>query len=405
MKNQNPILVFHGKDELMIARKVIDRVLEDLSFFPIVGIIGSRQVGKTTLAKLIQKQIERPVIFLDLELESDLKKLEDAEIYLRQHLDKCVIIDEIQRLPKLFPLLRALVDLDRKPGRYLILVSASPSLVKDSSETLAGRIAYIELSPLSLQEVFPQISMREHWLRGGFPDALLANDLRFTWRWLENFLRTFAERDLRELGYEIPPARIKLILKMLSHLNGQILNATQLAGSMGVSQPTVKRYLDLLEGGFIITRLQPWFSNVGKRLVKSPKAYFRDSGFFHQLANIYDTESLYSHPLVGASWEAYVIEQIKRAVTDSWEFYFYRTHQGAEIDLLLISPKGKIIGIEIKYSNAPKISKGFYQSIKDLKVDAAYIITPESETYKKAQDIIVCGFIDFLDRELNKFKN
>ena len=380
----------------MITRKVVNRVLEDLSFFPIVGIIGSRQVGKTTLAKLLQDKIELPVIYLDLELESDVKKLEDAETYLKQHLDKCVIIDEIQRLPKLFPLLRALVDVNRVPGRYLILGSASPYLIKDSSESLAGRIAYIELSPLSLQEVHPQISMREHWLRGGFPDALLAKELKFTWRWLENFLRTFAERDLRELGYEIPPVRIKLILKMLSHLNGQLLNATQLAGSMGISQPTVKRYLDILEGGFILTRLQPYYINVGKRLVKSPKVYFRDSGLFHQLANIYDEESLYGHPLVGASWEAYVIEQIKRTVDQSWEFYFYRTHQGAEIDLLLISPKGKKLGIEIKYSNAPRVSKGFYHSLNDLNIDAAYVITPESEPYAKDHDITVCSLISFL---------
>lgn len=386
----------------MIARRIVGRVLEDLSFFPIVGIIGSRQVGKTTLAKLIQDKIERPSIFLDLELESDVKKMEDAETYLKQHLDKCVIIDEIQRLPKLFPLLRALVDLNRVPGRYLILGSASPSLVKGSSETLAGRIAYIELSPLSLQEVQPQISMREHWLRGGFPDALLAGDLSFTWRWLENFLRTFAERDLRELGYEIPPARIKLVLKMLSHLNGQLQNATQLASSIGVSQPTVKRYLDLLEGGFIITRLQPYFINLGKRLVKSPKVYFRDSGFFHQLAHIYDIESLYGHPFVGASWEAYVIEQIKRAVPQSWEFYFYRTHQGAEIDLLLITPKGKMVGIEIKYSNAPSVSKGFHQSKADLNLDAAFIITPESEVYPKDNSIVVCGLMHFLKNELTQ---
>ncbi|MCB0839182.1 MAG: ATP-binding protein [Bacteroidetes bacterium] len=386
----------------MITRKIIARVLEDLSFFPIVGIIGSRQVGKTTLAKLIQNKIEQQVIFLDLELESDLKKLEDAETYLKQHLDKCVIIDEIQRLPNLFPLLRALVDLNRTAGRYLILGSASPNLVKDSSETLAGRIAYIELSPLSLEEIHPQISMREHWLRGGFPVALLASELKFTWRWLENFLRTFSERDLKELGYEIPPARIKSLLKMLSHLNGQMLNSTQLASSMGLSQPTVKRYIDLLEGGFIITRLQPYFSNVGKRLIKSPKVYFRDSGFFHQLANIYDLESLYGHPLVGASWEAYVIEQIKRAVTESWELYFYRTHQGAEIDLLLITPKGKMIGIEIKYSNAPKVSKGFYYSLEDLSIDTAYVITPESETYTKDKNIVVCGLWDFLENELPK---
>lgn len=380
----------------MIERAVIPRILEDLTFFPIVGIIGSRQVGKTTLAKVIETKLERPVIFLDLELDSDVQKLEDAETYLKQHLDKCVVIDEIQRMPKLFALLRALVDLKREPGRYLILGSASPSLIKDSSETLAGRIGYIELPPISLVEINDQIPMRTHWLRGGFPDALLAPNLKFTWRWLENFMRTFSERDLRELGYEIPPARIKLILKMLSHLNGQTINATQIAGSMGVSQPTVKRYLDLLEGGFIINRLQPYFVNVGKRLVKSPKVYFRDSGFFHEIANIYDLESLYGSPLVGASWEGYVIEQIKRTVASNWELYFYRTQHGAEIDLVLITPKGKMACIEIKYSNAPSISNGFYKSVEDLKPDYQYVITPESDPYLKRGNLLVCSLIHFL---------
>ncbi|MEM1124168.1 MAG: ATP-binding protein, partial [Bacteroidota bacterium] len=341
-------------------------------------------------------ELDRTIVFLDLELDSDLQKLEDAETYLKQHIDKCVIIDEIQRKPELFALLRALVDLKREPGRYLILGSASPSLIKDSSETLAGRIGYIELSPLSLLEINQQIPMRTHWLRGGFPDALLAPNLKFTWRWLENFMRTFSERDLRELGYEIPPARIKLILKMLSHLNGQTLNASQIANSMGISQPTVKRYLDLLEGGFIINRLQPYLANVGKRLVKSPKVYFRDSGFFHEIANIYDLESLYGSPLVGASWEGYVIEQIKRTVTTSWEFYFYRTHHGAEIDLVLITPKGKMAVIEIKYSNAPSVSNGFYKSIEDLGPDYQYVITPESEPYFKRNNLLVCSLEHFL---------
>ncbi|MEM6316121.1 MAG: ATP-binding protein [Bacteroidota bacterium] len=358
--------------------------------------MGSRQVGKTTLAREIQRTIDNPVVFLDLELDSDLQKLADAKTYLKQHLDKCVIIDEIQRMPRLFALLRPLVDLNRIPGRYLILGSASPSLIKDSSETLAGRIGYIELSPISLMELYGEIPMRTHWLRGGFPDALLAPKLTFTWRWLENFRRTFSERDLRELGYEIPPARIMLLLKMLSHLNGQILNVAQLAGSMGISQPTVKRYLDLLEGGFIINRLQPYFINVGKRLVKSPKVYFRDSGFFHEVANIYDLESLYGNPSVGNSWESYVIEQIRRAVSSRWEFYFYRTHNGAEIDLILITPKGKMACIEIKYSNAPSVSKGFYNSVADLKSDYQYIITPESETYLKRDNVLVCNLVHFL---------
>lgn len=388
----------------MITRQAIDRVLKDMSFFPIVGIIGPRQVGKTTLAKHVMDKIGRETQYLDLELDSDIRKLDDAETYLKSHMDKCVIIDEVQNMPRLFPLLRALVDIDRTAGQYLILGSASPDLIRGTSESLAGRIAYIELSPLSLNEVHPDIPMRDHWLRGGFPNALLSKTLKFTWRWLDNFTKTFAERDLQRLGYEIPPTRISVILKMLSHLNGQMLNASQLASSMGVSHPTVMRYLDLLEGGFLINRLLPWTNNAGKRLVKSPKIYIRDSGFFHQLANIKNLENLYGHPQVGASWEAYVIEQIKRKLSEQWEFYFYRTYQGAEIDLLLISPDGEKIAIEIKYSNAPTVSKGFYISLEDLDIDKAYIITPESDRYQKDKNIVVCSLIEFLSTILDSFE-
>ncbi len=384
----------------MIARNASKQILKDLQFFPVAGIIGPRQSGKTTLAKMLEPELQRPALYIDLELDSDLRKLDDAETYLQFHADKCVIIDEIQRMPSLFPLLRALIDKDRQPGRFIVLGSASPELIKASSETLAGRIAYTELTPFSLLEIDSPLEMRKHWLRGGFPDAFLAPEEEFTWRWLESFIRTFIERDLRELGHDISPPLLYRLLTMISHLHGKLLNASDLSRSLAVSQPTVRRYLDLLEGGFLIQRLMPYSVNVGKRLVKSPKLYIRDSGLLHQLSNIRTLEGLLGHLIVGASWEGYVIEQIKRVAGTRLEFFFYRTHAGAEADLVLIGHNGKKICIEIKSSNAPSVSKGFYQSIEDIKPDLRYVIIPVGESYPKAENIMVCNLPEFLSGEL-----
>ncbi|MEM8901822.1 MAG: ATP-binding protein [Bacteroidota bacterium] len=384
----------------MLSRSITSSVLENLTYFPIVGIIGPRQVGKTTLAKSIREQLSIPTIYLDLELDSDLRKLENAETYLTLHQDKCVIIDEIQRMPELFALLRALVDQDRRPARFIILGSASPGLIRQSSETLAGRIAYAELSPFSLLEVSKEVNLRTHWLRGGFPNALLAPKAEFTWTWLNNFIRTFLERDLRELGYDIPSRALRRLLSMLAHINGNLLNISQLARSLGLSASTISRYLDLLEGSFIIHRLQPYYTNIGKRLVKSPKIYIRDTGILHYLLQIQDEEQLLGHIAYGASWEAYVVEQIKRSLPESSEMYFYRTHAGAETDLLLILPTGKKIAVEVKSSNAPKITKGFYQSMEDIKADKGYIIIPEGESYPKSEEIKVVSLSDFLTKDL-----
>ncbi|HMQ46736.1 MAG TPA: ATP-binding protein [Saprospiraceae bacterium] len=384
----------------MIVRSIIQQVLADLAYFPVVGIIGPRQVGKTTLAKMLQPEVNKEVLYLDLELPSDLQKLQDAESYLSQHLDKCVMIDEIQRLPQLFSLLRALVDIKKEPARFVLLGSASPRLIREASETLAGRIAYSELPPFSYSEIAHLYAMPVHWLKGGFPDALLAPSDDLSWRWLENFAQTFIERDLRELGQEITPHLLRRMLSMLSHLHGQLLNITDLSRSLGISQPTVRRYLDLLEGGFIIHRLLPYFKNVGKRLVKSPRIYIRDSGLMHYLAGIRDQEQLYGHVQVGASWEGYVIEQIKRQLNPGWSLFFYRSHTGAEIDLLLQSPKGKLTAIEIKHSNAPVVSKGFHIALEDIQPDHRYIITPSSEAYPKSSDLWVYGFAQFLEEVL-----
>ncbi|MBL7775369.1 MAG: ATP-binding protein, partial [Saprospiraceae bacterium] len=365
----------------MIERLLAKRILRDLDWSPIVGLIGSRQVGKTTLAKHLQKQILKPTLYLDLELREDWFKLEDAQAYLSGHQDKCVIIDEIQVRPELFALLRALTDQRREPARFILLGSASPHIVKLNTETLAGRIAYHELSPFSFSEIQALIPMETHWLKGGFPQALLAVNALITRKWLDDFTETFVHRDLARLGFEIPAALLRNMLLMLAHLHGNLLNANALALSLGVSQPTVKKYLELLEGSFLIRRLPPYFSNVGKRLTKSPKLYLRDSGWLHYLLRITDLETLRGNPAIGASWEGYVIEQIIREAPEFSDFYFYRTHHGAEADLVMISPKGKKICIEIKFSTAPAISKGFYQSIEDIGADFRYVITPGGERF------------------------
>ncbi len=384
----------------MIFRKITSQVVEDLSYFPVVSIIGPRQVGKTTLVKMLKDFLVKPHIYLDLELDSDLRKLDNAEAYLKLHFDKTVIIDEVQRMPRLFPLIRSLVDLQKEPARFILLGSASPGLIREASESLAGRIAYSELTPFGLTEIQDIIPMNRHWLKGGFPDALLAPTDALTQRWLENFVKTFIERDLRELGHEVSPPFLQRMLTMLSHLHGQTLNISDLSRSLNISQPTVRRYLDLLEGGFIIRRLSPYFKNVGKRLVKSPKVFIRDTGLLHRLANISSLENLLGHPLVGASWEGYVIEQILRFTGNAWEFYYYRTHNKAEVDLILISPQGKIGCIEIKYSSAPSLSKGFYESVADIQPDYKYVIVPTGEKYPKNEDVWVCNLIDFLEKEL-----
>lgn len=389
---------------MLIERQIKEQVLKNLTYFPVVGIVGPRQVGKTTLSKIIQKSLNISSLHLDLELDEDLYKLQNPQAYLQMHAEKCVIIDEIQRLPSLFPLLRALIDQDRRPARFIILGSASPEMIRHSSESLAGRIAYSELTPFSLLELqSTSIQQSTHWFSGGFPSALLAPDTDFSRIWLQNFIYTFIEKDIRLLGYDISIPTMDRLLKMLAHLHSAILNVSDISRSLGISMPTVNKYLDLLEGGFLIRRLQPYFVNLGKRLIKTPKMYIRDSGILHSLASIPSFDALFANPLIGASWEGYVIEQIYRCVEPrSWSLYYYRTQVGAEVDLVVISPAGKMTCIEIKNTNTPKLSKGFYQSIKDLQPHFQYVITPSSELLVTAEGVIICSLLQFLRVELSK---
>ncbi len=387
----------------MIYRQATKQVLDDLSFFPVVAIVGPRQVGKTTLAKNVAIPGGKPTLYLDLEWEEDRAKLSDAGTYLLQHEDKCVIIDEVQIMPQLFPLLRSLVDRKREPARFILLGSASPALLKNSAESLAGRIAYHELTPFSLTEIWQPDILRQHWFRGGFPDAFLAPDDERAKNWLAQFSTTFIERDLAQvIGKEANAANMLRFVRMLGHLHGQMLVVSDLSNALNLAAQTVNRYLDLLEGTFLTRRLEPYFANVGKRISKTPKFYYRDSGFCHAVTRLRDREDLYAHPAVGASWEGYVIEQIYRAAGKNCEYFFYRTQNGAEIDLLLLTSRNEKVCIEIKYANSPNISRGFFSSVEDLKPEHRYVVVPDAESYRRSDGIAIVNIHDFLTLELPK---
>lgn len=385
----------------MIKRLAEDYVLADIRQFPVVGIIGPRQVGKTTLSKSLMTKLDKNAVYLDLELQEDITKLENAEIYLKAHQDDCIILDEIQNMPELFPVLRGMTDKYRVPGRFIILCSASPRLIRKSSESLAGRIAYTQLSPLNIQEVAKHTELKKHWFSGGFPDSVLALDNLSSKNWLRNFIQSYTERDLPLLGMPASPMVIRRFLTMLANYQGGLWNASNFAKSMGLSYQTLNRYLDFLEEAFLVSRLQPFSFNINKRLVKSPKVYIRDSGVLHYLASISDFEQLQGNVLVGNSWEGYVIEQIRQIAPQEIDLYFYRTHNGAECNLVLVRGLQPVSAIEIKYTSAPKISKGFNIAIEDLGTMDNYIITPYSDSYQKSEKIKVCSLTDYLGRFLN----
>jgi predicted AAA+ superfamily ATPase len=384
----------------MIERLAEKVILEDIKQFPIVGIIGPRQVGKTTLARIIMNKLEQRTVYLDLELQEDIVKLEYAEIYFEDHKDDCVILDEIQTMPELFSILRGMIDKYRRPGRFVILGSASPSLIRKSSDSLAGRISYIRLSPLNLMELGNKWELKKHWFFGGFPEPYLSKDDSFSRKWIRSFVQTYTDRDLPLLGLPSTPSVTRRFLTMLANYQGGIWNASNFAKSMGLSYPTLNRYLDVLEEAFLVTRLQPFSHNIKKRLVKSPKVYIRDSGILHLLASISDFEQLQGNVLIGNSWEGYVLEQIRQVLSPDIDFYFYRTHNGAECDLVLVKGFTPVSAIEIKYTVAPKMTKGYSIAIEDLGTRENYIITPYSETFSKTENVKVCSLVDYLTKYL-----
>ncbi len=365
----------------MFPRHLESKLTDALDRFPAVALVGPRQVGKTTLAKAIAAQ--RPdALYLDLELPSDLGRMSEPELLLEPRAGQLVVIDEIQHAPQLFPVLRALIDRQRMPGRFLLLGSASPALVNKSAESLAGRIRYLEMTPLTIAEAGATPGdLRRLWLRGGFPDALRAVDDRAAFEWREAFVRTYLERDIPNLGHRLPAQGLRRFWQMLAHWHGQLWNASTLAKSLDVSPQTVNRYLDLLGDAFIAARLMPLAANLGKRLVKSPKVYLRDSGLLHYLLNIATLDDLEGHPALGASWEGFVVTQAQ-ALLAPRAAHFYRTANGAEIDLVLELPgRPGRIGIEVKYSAAPKPGRGFWQSLDDLGIERAFVVYPGHEVY------------------------
>jgi len=404
VKIQSTSLYFHGKKCIfvkMIQRKKIKEFINLLNLFPVLAITGPRQCGKTTIAKELIKYIAKETIYLDMESGSDRNKLIDPELFFEDNINKCIIIDEIQFYPEIFPLLRSSIDKQRDNARFIILGSASPKLIKQSSESLAGRIAYEELSPFNLEEIGTEEKDR-HWLRGGFPDSFLAKSDANSFIWLKNFINTYIYRDLISLGLNTSSVVLNNFLVMLSHNQGDVFNQNNFSRSLGVSSPTIKKYLYFLEESYFIRILKPYHFNIKKRLVKSPKVYIRDTGVLHYLNQITDSSQLVNTLVIGASWESYVIEQIYQMLSMEISVYYYRTHHGTECDLVLVKGLLPIASIEIKYSSSPKLTKGFVISIDDLKTKYNYIITPSSDMYRVRKDITVCSLSTFIESEINK---
>lgn len=388
----------------MITRSITQHLSDLLEDFPIIGIVGPRQVGKTTLAQILINKISKESIYIDLELPSDRVKLTDAEFFLTQYENQCVIIDEIQLMPSLFSLIRALVDKNRKNGRFILLGSASPELIRGTSQSLAGRISYVELFPFNLTEISDQFTVQKHWFRGGFPGSLLAKSDRSAVNWLDAFITTYIERDLNMLGLNSTPLFIRKFWTMLAYYHGGIWNHSSFARALGVSPPTVNRYLEFLDGAFIIHLLQPFHINTKKRLVKSPKVYIRDSGILHRLTQFSSFDDLLSNVMIGASWEGYVIEQIRQMLPAGITIYYYRTHDGTECDLVLVKGNVPIASVEIKYSSQPMVSKGLTIAIQDLETTDNFIITLIQDDYLIKENVRVCGLGIFLTKYLSNLK-
>ena len=366
----------------MFERNILASLREDLADYPAVALLGPRQAGKTTVALELASQSDH--VYLDLESELDRAKLASPELYLAERLDRLVILDEVHRVPGLFPVLRGLIDRARRQGRrsglYLLLGSASLDLLQQAGESLAGRIAYRELTPFNAQEL-PASEHARLWLRGGFPESYLARNTAVSFRWRQDFIRTYVERDIPLFGGRVGSEALRRLWGMLAHQQGALVNASVLARSLGLDTRTVNHYLDLLVEMFLVRRLQPWHANLGKRLTKSPKLYVRDAGVLHALLGLPDEEALLGHPAVGASWEGFVLENLITAAGPHVGAHFYRTSGGAEIDLLLHWPSGDLWAIEVKRSLSPKVERGFHSACEDLQPTRKLLVYPGDEPF------------------------
>ena len=389
----------------MIPRLLADRLAESLASYPSVALLGPRQVGKTTLALGLAEGVGKPAMYLDLERDSDRRKLTEPELYLGAQQGRLTILDEIPRVPELLPLLRSLVDerirAGEKAGHFLILGSASPDLLGQSSESLAGRIACLELKPFTLPEwieVDGEAALHKAWLRGGFPLSYLAESDVQSWDWRGNFISTYLERDIPQLAPRLPTERMRRVWSMVAHGQGDPLNLSRLAAGLGVTGKTVSHSLDVLTDLYLLRQLPAWSGNSRKRLVRAPKVYVRDAGLLHRLAHVPDEATLLGHPLCGPSWEGFVIEQILAVLPDTWRSSYYRTSAQAEIDLVPEGPAAQVIAIEIKRTLSPSVGKGFRLGCEDIGATAAYYAMPAGEASPLASGIEAIPLRALIDR-------
>ncbi len=373
--------------------KITSTILTRLDKNPAVALLGARQVGKSTLAGMVMEEFP-DAIYLDLERPADLNKLHDPEAFFHQFSSRLICLDEIQRVPDIFPILRGIIDRNRRNAQFLILGSASRDLIRQGSESLAGRLSFIEITPFTQPEI-PGIESTMFWLRGGYPRSVLADEEETSILWREDYIRTFLERDIPQLGFNIPANTLNRFWRMLAHCHGQVLNSSKLADSMGVSSHTIRKYIDLLTQTFVLRVLPPFSTNIKKRLVKSPKVYIRDSGLLHSLLSIDTMEELFSNPIYGASFEGFIIENIV-PMLPRWQASFFRTSNGAEIDLILTKGQ-KTVAIEIKSSTSPRLSRGTWNAIDSIRPDVALVIAPVEEPYPLAKNVMVKPLHLFLE--------
>jgi len=380
----------------LIDRKAQSLVKQNLETFPAVVILGSRQCGKSTLIRMMANQLG-DFLYLDLQNRDDWAKLNEPSLLFQNNAERTICLDEIQLRPELFSVLRSEIDRDRRHGRFILLGSASQSLIKNASETLAGRIGIIDLTPFLVTEVasLTDFDLKRFWWRGGYPDSYNATSDESSVLWRENFIRTYVERDIPLLGYQITSMQMLRLMTMLAHSQGQLLNASKLGESLGVTHPTIRRHIDILEQTYLVRTLQPYFTNTKKRLVKSPKVYLRDSGLLHQLLSIRNFNELLGQPIFGASWEGLVVENVCASLRNA-TFSFYRTATGDKIDLI-VEKADKTIAIECKASTAPNVTQGFWKSLDDIHPDKAYVVAPVETSFDLKNGVKVCNLIELLD--------
>lgn len=371
----------------MFERLAFAEIQQLLSWSPAVALLGARQIGKTTLAKQVAHSFP-DAIYLDLETPQARARLLNSELFFQTNRQRLIVLDEIQNTPELFSVLRGEIDQDRRNGRFLILGSASFQLLQQS-QSLAGRLTLVDMAPLLLSEVYTDFpSIQTHWLRGGFPNSFSAPSDAASWRWRDSFVRHFLDTDLPALGIQVNPELMRRFWRMTAHLHGQLFNASSIAASLGLSAPTIARYLDHLVQSLMLRKLEPFHANLGKRLVKSPKIYVRDSGLLHYLLGIREVNDLLGNPQTGASWEGFCIEQICNHAPLGSQVSFYRTAAGAELDVVVETGQQRL-GFEVKFSSAPKVTKGFWQACDDVNVDAAYVLAPVQEIWSMTDTVHV----------------